>query len=337
MKVFNLISAGKSQRNSRHIRAQRAMINRLECHTKHKANTWSFVSIKGTALTAVALNSREFGEGLYKAGAFILICAIYVAVSLSAQSAQAAFNPAKVFDKKCSSCHSIGGGDLKGPDLKDITKRRDRKWLLEFIPSAETMINAGDPEAVKVYNKYGQKDMPDQKLSETEINAILDFIETGGQQEISLDVKSALDATEEDVLRGQEIYLGSIALESGGPACVACHSVGQHGPLGGGTLAKDLTHIYSDYKDKGLSVALKKLAFPVMEEVYAGKPLTDEEAYSLKAFLYKADKEGLEASDFQKKFLFLGLGGAILAMGVIDFTWRRRRKQSVRRNRGGLR
>ena len=252
-------------------------------------------------------------------------------------SANAAFDPGAVFEKKCSSCHSIGGGVLKGPDLKDVTKRRKIEWLVPFIQSSDSMIQAGDPEAVKIYNEFDQKDMPDQKLSDREVKELLQFIATGGQQEVALDSKPATQAKPEDIAVGHDLYLGIKKLSAGGPACVSCHSVGSYGPLGGGTLAKDLTHIYSDYKDKGLSVALSKLAFPVMEEVYADRPLSDEEMFQIKAFLYDADKRGTEPQGFQKKFVFLGLGGAVLAMGFIDFTWRRRRKSSVRKARGGIR
>ena len=260
----------------------------------------------------------------------------FVFISVSC-NAVAAFDPAQTFEKKCSSCHSIGGGDLKGPDLKGVTERHGTDWLKKFIKSADSMIQAGDPKAVEIYNQYGQKDMPDQKLSDDEIEQLLAFIEGGGTQEVALDVKSALDATEEDKENGRKLYLGLMPFSKGGPACVSCHTVGSHGPLGGGTLATDLTHIYSDYKDKGLSVALKKLGFPVMEDVYAGKELTDEEAYQLKAFLYSEDMTGAQLGGAQKKFIFLGLGGLVLAMGFIDFSWRRRRKKSVRRFGGGLR
>lgn len=265
------------------------------------------------------------------------VLAIAIISSLVPVSLNAAFDPAKTFEKKCSSCHTVGQGDLKGPDLKGISDRREEKWLIDFIRSADTMIQSGDPEAVKVYNKYGQKDMPDQKLSDDEIRKILQFIEGGGQQEVALDVKSATDATPEDILAGKQIYLGEKPLTNGGASCISCHTVGKYGVLGGGTLAKDLTFIYTDYNDKGLSVALKKLAFPVMEEIYDGKPLTDEEAFQLKAFLYDADKKGETNTGAQKKFVFLGVGGAIVGMGMIDLIWRRRRKNSVRRRRGGLR
>lgn len=258
-------------------------------------------------------------------------------LSLSSGFARAAFEAPQVFEKKCSSCHTIGSGVLKGPDLKDVTKKRKEDWLIRFIQSSADMIESGDADAVKIYNDFGQKDMPDQRLSPDEIQQILKFIESGGAVSSSINIKSALEAKPDDVLAGKEKFLGLRPLSNGGPACLSCHSAGDYGAMGGGTLAKNLTTVYSNYNDKGLSVALKKSAFPVMTEIFAEKPLSDDEIFQIKSFLYQVDKEGVKKDESQKKFLFLGLGGAVLMLGLIDFTWRRRRKSSVRRSQGGIR
>ena len=249
----------------------------------------------------------------------------------------ASFDPAQIFEKKCSSCHTIGGGVLKGPDLKDVTKRRDIAWLLKFIESPDRMIKSGDSIAVKLYNDLGQKEMPDPGLRESEIKELLRFIEAGGVGTIAINIKSAEKATKEDIEKGKEIYLGRRALKNGGPACVSCHSVLSYGPFGGGTLAKNLNRTYSDFKDNGISIALTKLAFPVMNEVFAGKKLTDEEIFYVKSFLYHADREQVPKVNFQRKFLFLSLISLIIFLLLINLTWRYRRKQSVRKDSGGLR
>jgi len=252
-------------------------------------------------------------------------------------SVHAAFDATVAFEKKCSSCHTIGGGVLKGPDLKGVGKRRSSDWIVKFVQSSSSLIASGDVEAVKLFNQFEQKEMPDQNLSKEDVLELIAFIETGGTQTQAVAARSALDATDQDKARGRELFLGSIRLSGGGPPCVSCHSVGIHGPLGGGTLAKDLTHTYSAYKDQGLSVALKKLAFPVMGDVFAGRGLTDQESFEIKSFLYEEDLNAPPTPDYQKNFAFLGLGGLVMAMGVIDLSWRRRRTKSVRRSRGGLR
>lgn len=249
----------------------------------------------------------------------------------------AAFDPALTFDKKCSSCHTIGAGALKGPDLKDITKRRPHDWIIKFVQSPMDVINSGDPYAVKLYNDSDQSEMPDQRLTADEITEIIKFIESGGVAATTAKVKSALESKPEDVAQGLALFMGTQSFKNGGAACASCHSVGDYGALGGGTLAKDLTNVYSRYKDDGLSVALQKLAFPVMQEAFAGKALTEDEVFQLKAFFYQSDKLGTQNLGFQKKFIFLGLGGVVLVLGGIDFIWRRRRKSSIRREQGGIR
>ncbi len=48
-----------------------------------------------------------------------------------------------IFEQKCQGCHSIGGGQIVGPDLKGVTSRRDRDWLISFITSPDQLIAQG--------------------------------------------------------------------------------------------------------------------------------------------------------------------------------------------------
>jgi mono/diheme cytochrome c family protein len=267
----------------------------------------------------------------------LILLLVGTSLGLGVLSSTWAFDAAQTFEKKCSSCHSIGGGVVIGPDLKDVSKRYKSEWIVKFVQSSGNVIESGDPVAVKLYNDFKQKDMPDQNFSEQEILDIIKFIDLGAQQTAGGAIKPSANATPEDVLKGEHIYLGLQSLTKGGPACVSCHSVSDYGALGGGTLAKDLTHAFSLYQDKGLTAALKNIAFPVMQGIYAGKELTDDENHQLRAFLYSADRNLEPARGMQKKFIFLGVVGVVLALGIIDFTWRRRRKKSVRKFRGGLR
>ena len=57
------------------------------------------------------------------------------------------------FEEKCGACHSIGGGRGVGPDLKDVTARRDRDWLIQFIVSPEQLI-ARDAAARQLVAEY---------------------------------------------------------------------------------------------------------------------------------------------------------------------------------------
>jgi len=99
---------------------------------------------------------------------------IFLGIGLLSSFAQT--NPAELFDDYCADCHSIGEGDMKGPDLLGVEGRHGEEWLVKFILSAKTMINSGDLNAVNIYEKYDKKNMPDTKLSETEIKSLIQYI-----------------------------------------------------------------------------------------------------------------------------------------------------------------
>lgn len=241
-----------------------------------------------------------------------------------------AFDAGAYYEKNCSSCHTIGGGDDVGPDLKGVTERRKKEWLIRFIQSSQSVIQSGDPDATALFNKFKQKKMPDQELSPEEVGLILDYITSGGPKEVAIDSKPASAATPADIQKGRDLFTGKIALSAGGASCISCHAAGDIGSLGGGTLGLNLTQAYSKYEDKGLSKALKKPGFRIMKDYYADKPLTDDEAFALKAFLYDVDRTGTQGGNHQKKFLFLGVGGTVIMLGAADFIWRRRRRKSAK-------
>lgn len=266
----------------------------------------------------------------------LLFATLFLGTLLYAATLRAAFDPAEYYEKKCSSCHTVGGGDDVGPDLKGIGERRPEDWLIKMIQSSQSMISAGDPVATQLFEKFKRKKMPDHDLSPDEVKQLLAFIKQGGPVEKPIDDKPATAATPQDIQLGQELFLGSRPLANGGPACISCHSVGSLGPLGGGSLALDLTQVYSRYEDAGLSKALRKTGFNIMREIYVPRPLTGEEAFALKAFLYQADRQGQESTGFQKKFVFLGVGGCVLFLGLMDLSWRKRRKKTAKPSHGGL-
>ncbi len=77
----------------------------------------------------------------------VLVCwlATYVAgFPLVAQEA------ADFFRQNCTSCHTIGGGRLTGPDLKGVLTRKDREWLARFVQNPQAMMDQGDPYALQL-------------------------------------------------------------------------------------------------------------------------------------------------------------------------------------------
>jgi protein SCO1/2 len=80
------------------------------------------------------------------------------------------------FATHCAACHTIGHGDKIGPDLLGVTTVRDRSWLETFISTPEKVIAAKDPIAVALYKKYNGINMPNLRLSDEELNNLLDFL-----------------------------------------------------------------------------------------------------------------------------------------------------------------
>jgi mono/diheme cytochrome c family protein len=76
------------------------------------------------------------------------IVALAAAAAVAFAAEAYADDPASDFKTNCSSCHTIGGGPLQGPDLKDVEKRQERAWLVRFILDPGGVIDSGDAYAV---------------------------------------------------------------------------------------------------------------------------------------------------------------------------------------------
>lgn len=206
---------------------------------------------------------------------------------LGAPAAHAGFDPALAFGSRCSGCHSVGRGDVVGPDLKGVNARHDRTWLHAFIHSSQSVIQAGDAAANALFVKYGKQRMPDHPLTVAEIDRVLDFIAKGGPGSGEGSIRHARTATAAEAGLGRDLFLGRRRLANAGVACVQCHVAGATAMIGG-TLACDLTGVYSKYQDWGLHRAIQAARFPMMTALYREHPMTADEVFALKAYLYRA-------------------------------------------------
>ena len=89
-------------------------------------------------------------------------------------------NGQRLFQSRCSACHTIGQGDKLGPDLLGVTTRRERAWLARYILEPDAIRAAGDPVAIALFNKYKKVGMPNLSLAKSEVSEILSFLETRG-------------------------------------------------------------------------------------------------------------------------------------------------------------
>jgi mono/diheme cytochrome c family protein len=196
---------------------------------------------------------------------------------------------AAVFSTRCTSCHTFGKGDKVGPDLKGVTERRQRSWLIKWIRSSSAMIKSADPTALGLDRKYRTQRMPDFDLPVEQVAALLDYLASGGPSADALEeVRDASTATADEVRLGEQLFLGGVALASGRTACVSCHTVASRGALGG-TLGPDLTPAYARYGDRGLYQYLLRDCLPRSPLAHGRKALTSAESLGLRAFLRASD------------------------------------------------
>ena len=71
---------------------------------------------------------------------------------------------------------SIGGGDQIGPDLKDVSARREISWLTRFMIEPDRMRAEGDPLTLELSKKYQGVLMPNLGLEKNDVADLLDYI-----------------------------------------------------------------------------------------------------------------------------------------------------------------
>ncbi len=170
---------------------------------------------------------------------FAVVVAVMAWSCLVASAAHAQDTP-DYFRQNCKSCHSIGGtAVLTGPDLKDVTKRKDRAWLSAFMANPKGVIDSGDPYAQKILEESRNVVMPTLPgLTPERLENLLDLIEAESQLEesqfkgVQVSNKPFTDA---DRARGREIFLGRVKLQEGGTSCVSCHACLGWRPVGAGS------------------------------------------------------------------------------------------------------
>ena len=106
----------------------------------------------------------------------LFVGAVALAVAGAAQ-ADTVDQGQALYEQKCAVCHTLGGGDRIGPDLKGATERRPQAWLLKFVMTPERMIAEKDPVAIALFEQYNRIAMPNLGLTEDEAMSLLAYIE----------------------------------------------------------------------------------------------------------------------------------------------------------------
>ena len=103
--------------------------------------------------------------------------AFFIVLLLCNFSASAAPDGKALFMSNCASCHNPLK-DATGPALKDINKSfPDKEWGYKWVKNSQTLVAAGDPTAVAMFNKFGKVVMtPFPQLSNEDIDAIFEYV-----------------------------------------------------------------------------------------------------------------------------------------------------------------
>jgi mono/diheme cytochrome c family protein len=280
----------------------------------------------------MAGQNKERRESRRRQQATWLVAAGLLLLACPARAQQ----PADFFRQNCMSCHTIGGGRLTGPDLKNVPQRKDRAWLERFIQNPKAMIDRSDSYALQLQQEARGVVMPTVPgMTPTMAKTMLDFIDAESKlakSQFAGITISDRPFTAVDFAAGRGFFLGVRPLANGGPACISCHTLGTLGGLGGGRLAPDLTRVYERLGGrKSVGTWLSAPATPTMQAVFRGRPLQPEEILPLLATFEDAASQGREAdSNALLNFFLLGFSGMVVGLVVMGAVWRGR-FQAVRR------
>jgi mono/diheme cytochrome c family protein len=215
----------------------------------------------------------------------LLILVIFFSAPARADSGK------ELFEKECTGCHTVGGGDAGGPDLKGVTGKRPADWLERVIVEPDKLTADRDPIQLGLVKRYGGE-MPNLGVSRKDAKKIIAFLQGVSPSTSASGAASPAEpsskpvetlVTPELVARGRAFFTGGIPFANGGAPCTSCHGFGVAG-VPGGNLAVDLSARAEAAGEQGFRGILKRLNFPVMRKIYADKPLTGEEITALAVF-----------------------------------------------------
>lgn len=239
------------------------------------------------------------------------------------------------FRQNCMNCHTVGGGRLTGPDLKNVLERKDREWLVGFMVNPKAAIDRGDPYAIKIFEESRKQLMPVLAgMTRERCENLLDLIDAESKLEESqfkgLQISNKPFTTADRAL-GRDIFLGKKRLENGGAACISCHSMHDTPLLGGGALApdrrvSDLTSVFERLDGrKALSAWLVAPGTETMQPIFKRHPITGDEIHALVAYFEaSAGESPAQPTSSRIAFLLMGLLGAAGVVFGFDAIWKRR-------------
>jgi len=260
----------------------------------------------------------------------VLVAGLVLGVVGRAEAQAPAEDTYLFFKQNCTSCHTVGGGRLAGPDLKDVTTRQDRAWLTRFVQNPKAVIDSGDAYAQQLLQEAKgvvMTQVPGMTAAQAE--KLLDLVEyeSGLEESVFAGLQiSDRPLTDEDRALGRDLFHGTTEFLSGAPACFSCHSVVGQTAFGGGRLGPDLTSAFGRLEGRNaLAAWLSSPPSLVMAPIFRKQPLNADEILALTAYLEERAAVGIaEAEPTTLGFVLTGFAIAAAVLVLFDLFWRQR-------------
>ncbi len=256
----------------------------------------------------------------------------------------------QIFQSKCAACHTIGKGQLVGPDLaknkswtesnlesgiksmqktvgplSDLEISNLRDFLLNPDALLASQAQDGNSSSPAAKNASGKNEnSQNSEISQNSANSQKESPDSNEDKNLPQEIMSG------SVIAGAELFDGRRAFEKGGMSCIACHSADGSG----NTMGPDLKHVAGKMNKSALIMSCQNTPFKVMKAAYAAHPVSKQEALDLVAYFESIDKEASPKKSVS--VMTYGTVGSALIIGLIAFALRNRnsgvRKKLQRRH-----
>lgn len=233
--------------------------------------------------------------------AVVALAALATAATAQGDAAAATFDDsaAVFYVQRCSGCHTIGGGELSGPDLAPSTQ-----WPADDLRVAVERMekNVGPMTAEQV---DGQVRLLQDPAVKGRLEEAREALDRRAEAELEEPPSAA---------KGEGLFHGRLAFANRGLACAACHVAGGRG----GDLAASLSDAAARLGRAALVSAAERPGYPLMKASYADSPVTHQEAVHLAEYLVSLQPEaGTQRSGSRVAVAGAGSAVALVALAAL--------------------
>ena len=209
------------------------------------------------------------------------------------KTAQKEDKDAALFITRCSGCHTIGSGNLKGPDLLPVTQWSESE-LRPAIKRMEKQVGPlSDDDVQRLLLLFGASDVQERL-----------------KKEQARSVREMMAKFDPSVEVGRKLFHGEQALANGGLPCSSCHAV-----IGkGGEMGPDLTLLGENMPTTAMRSAFEKTNFNVMRAAYRDHPVTLQEAWHMAAYFEALAEAPKTVQAVDNDGLWVAFGGGIFGL-----------------------